>query len=367
MKRAIVWTLATLFVALAPTGSNADPLEDGTAAFDRADYTVAEKLLLPLAEQGDPSAEGLIGQIYFMGMLPNRDRNVGVDWLRKAAAGDDPLAEYTLGQACLQGLFGHPQDLDLKSAAMWFQKAAAHTDPMKSADAQLILARLYAAGGGGVSQSNEEARKWYDKAVASFEVMAGRGLLRAKLTLAYLYAHGEGVEKDEAKADQLYKDAALEYARAAEQGSPSMQAKLASLYRQGLGVPRDGAQAYIWLRRAADQGDASAMEQLSNFYLMLQLPKELGGAGLTDPENAVQACIWMKLAVVYGPPGLAVAAEETEVSMMQGLTDEQRARVEATVKAWRPAKEAPGANGSGPVTAAQKAELERLRAVLSAH
>ncbi len=89
---------------------------------------------------------------------------MGVAWLRRAAAGDDPLAEYTLGLASLQGLFGVPEEV--KTAAVWFQKAAGQPDPAKSAAAQLALARLYAAGA-GVPRSNEEAQKWYDKAVAS--------------------------------------------------------------------------------------------------------------------------------------------------------------------------------------------------------
>jgi hypothetical protein len=247
---------------------------------------------------------------------------------------------------------------------MWFQKAATHADPMKSPDAKLALARLYVSGR-GVPQSSEEAQKWYEKAVAGFEATAGRGLLRAKLTLASMYAHGEGVQKDEAKAAQLYKDIALEYTRAAEQGSPSMQAKLAGLYRQGLGVPRDGAQAYTWLRRAADQGDPAAMVQLGGFYMML--PDVIRGAGISDPENTVQSCIWLRLAAIYAPPGLAMQGQQTADMATRNLTDQQRARVAATVKAWRPVKEAPGANGSGPVTAAQKAELDRLRGELSVH
>jgi TPR repeat protein len=360
MKPAIiVVVLAASVVAFAATGSRASPLEDGTAAFERGDYAAAEASLLPLAEQGDPSAEGVVGLIFAMGLLPNHDPKVGVEWLRKAAAGDDPVAEYALGQASLDGRFGAPHDE--QAAVLWLRKAAVHADPMKSADAQLALARLYATGR-GVTASQEEAQTWYNKARAGFEVMAGRGLLRADLTLASMYSQGEGVQKDQVRAAQLYKAVALEYERAAEQGLPSMQSKLAGLYRRGLGVPADGAQAYIWFRRAADQGDLGAMIQLGQIYMTLGLPAVLGGAGNSDPENAIQSCVWLRLAAIHAPPSMAMQLKPTTDTAMRDLTAEQRARVDTIVKDWLPVKEAPGAYGSGPATIAQKAELDRLKA-----
>ena len=274
MKRNIVGVLAASALVLGATGANAGPLEDGTAAFERGEYVLAEKLIQPLAEQGDPSAEGVLGMIYVMGVLPNHEPKVGVEWLRKAAAGDDPLAEYILGKAYLEADFGF--DPDAVSAAMWLQRAAGHTDPFKSGDAQLLLAQLYESGA-GVAQSDEEARKWFEKAAVSFQAMSARGLTRAKLTLGSMYASGVGLQKDEAKATSLYREVALEYTRAAEQGSASMQSKLAGLYRQGIGVPRDAALSFTWLRRAADQGNEAAMVELAGFYMRLSLPNEFGG------------------------------------------------------------------------------------------
>jgi TPR repeat protein len=58
-------TLAGLVVAVVTaSGAVAGPLEDGVAAFNRGDYTIALQLLRPLAQQGNAKAETNLGWMY---------------------------------------------------------------------------------------------------------------------------------------------------------------------------------------------------------------------------------------------------------------------------------------------------------------
>jgi len=70
-----------------------------------------------------------------------------------------------------------------------------------------------------------------------------------------MYANGFGVTKDYAQA--------LEWLRkAAEQGNASGQQHLGWMYLNGLGVAKDDTQALKWLRKAADQGDVEAKKNV---------------------------------------------------------------------------------------------------------
>ena len=63
MKRLIIAVLAIFLSAPAQAG----PLEDGLAAYNREDYAVAERLLRPLAEQGNAHAQLRLGIMYRWG------------------------------------------------------------------------------------------------------------------------------------------------------------------------------------------------------------------------------------------------------------------------------------------------------------
>ena len=63
----------------------AGPLEDGAAAYQRGDYATAERLLRPLAEQGDVAAQASLGAMYANGDGVPQDYAQAVVWYRKAA------------------------------------------------------------------------------------------------------------------------------------------------------------------------------------------------------------------------------------------------------------------------------------------
>ena len=60
--RAAFAAIVLLLSLAAPVA--AGPLEDATAAYDRGDYATALRLLRPLADQGDASAQFNLGVMY---------------------------------------------------------------------------------------------------------------------------------------------------------------------------------------------------------------------------------------------------------------------------------------------------------------
>ena len=119
---ALRWFLCC--VLLASAQAIAGPYEDGIAAYDRGEFAAALSLWLPLAEQGNASAQ------YNVAVL------------------------YEKGQGAAQ---------DFREAARWYLKAAEQGDP----DAQYSIAVLYEKGIGVVAPSRSDAQKWYALAVAN--------------------------------------------------------------------------------------------------------------------------------------------------------------------------------------------------------
>ncbi len=100
--------------------------------------------------------------------------------------------------------------------------------------------------GRGVTQSDQEALKWYRLAV-------NQGNRYAQNNLAHMYLNGEGVNKDSREALRLF-------LLAAEQGFIEAQASAGALwYRYG-----DYQEALKWRQRAAAQGHGDSQFALRN-------------------------------------------------------------------------------------------------------
>ncbi len=157
--------------------------------------------------------------------------------LRDAATSGDAGAET---EVAIRWLDGRMPSRDPKTAARWFEAAAAQALPV----AQYRLAALYEKGI-GVTRDIPLARSWYTKA-------ANAGNARAMHNLAVLSAeNGESGKPDYAEAAQWFR-------RAGELGIRDSQFNLGVLYGRGLGVPQDLAQSWVWFSLAARQGDADA-------------------------------------------------------------------------------------------------------------
>lgn len=142
----------------------ADALEDGQAAYNRGDYATALKLLRPLAEQGNASAQNNLGWMYDQGHGVTQDFKEATKWYRTAAEQGFHEAQYNLGVMYFQGR-GTPSDF--REALKWYRRAATQGD----AKAQYNLGFMY-ANGVGVPKDLSRGHMWWDLASKNGEAAA---------------------------------------------------------------------------------------------------------------------------------------------------------------------------------------------------
>jgi uncharacterized protein len=163
---------ASLMLAMAGAAV-AGPLEDGQAAYQRGDYATALRLLRPLAEQGNATAQGTLGGMYQLGHgVPQNDAEAK-KWYRLAAAKGDAIAQTMLSilhynnalELEIERLTGRyngqgvPQNY--AEALKWSRLAA----DQGNATAQGQLGSMY-YNGHGVPQNYVRAYMWFDLASA---------------------------------------------------------------------------------------------------------------------------------------------------------------------------------------------------------
>src|SRR2546423_1013436 len=124
MKRALKTTFVVIILALSLSAQlvAAGPLEDADAAIRKGDYATTLRLLRPLANQGNASAQSFLGFMYKFGIGVPRDYAEAVTWYRKAADQGDAAGQYSLGLSYKYGK-GVPQDY--VSAYMWLSLSTA--------------------------------------------------------------------------------------------------------------------------------------------------------------------------------------------------------------------------------------------------
>src|SRR4051812_1565089 len=103
-----------------------DVIEEAKVAIEREDYVAAADLLRPLAENGVPDAEFLMGYLYFTSAPVEKDESRA--WLQRSAAKDHPEALYYLSRWGHRFDFGPPEDeahrrLLIRAAELGFPEA----------------------------------------------------------------------------------------------------------------------------------------------------------------------------------------------------------------------------------------------------
>ena len=156
ISRAFIDTAAAVGIA----GPRGDPTAEASAAFQKGDYAKALKLARPLADEGNPRAQAIVGLAYYRGRGVTHDDAEAAKWLRRAAEQGDAPARFTLGVMYGEGR-GVPQDF--AEAARWYKLAAEQGD----AQAQYNLGLAYARGE-GVTQDVVQAHMWFNLAAARF-------------------------------------------------------------------------------------------------------------------------------------------------------------------------------------------------------
>ncbi len=132
----------------------ADELENGVWAYKKSNYALALELLKPIAEEGNTTAQGLLGRMYLRGGVGVlQDYQEAVKWHCLAAEQGDKYSQHSLGCAYYYGV-GVTQDY--QEAAKWYRLAA----EQGHAVAQDSLGRMYDEGK-GVAPDYQEAAKWH--------------------------------------------------------------------------------------------------------------------------------------------------------------------------------------------------------------
>ena len=122
MRKPGLMMLAALVVAMTLVGTaSAGSLEDAKAAYLRGDYATALRLVQPLANEGNPAAQGILGFMYGKGEGVPPNYAEAIKWYRKAADQGDADAQNNLGGMYHVGQ-GVPQDY--VEAHKWYNLAA---------------------------------------------------------------------------------------------------------------------------------------------------------------------------------------------------------------------------------------------------
>ena len=137
--------------------------------------------------------------------------------------------------------------------------------------------------------------------------------------LGELYYHGKGTGRD-------YTEAFKVYTQSAAKGYVLAEANMGYLYERGQGVSRDYKKAMEWYGKAAEKGHAESQMGLAEIYYSSKgLPK----------RDYVNAYKWYAIAGALGNKEAAAFAPKVQALLRDPLvTAEQKAKVEADVKAW---------------------------------
>jgi TPR repeat protein len=162
MHTGFVIGIAVAFVIAG--AATAGPYEDGVAAYEHGDYAKALRLLRPLAEQGNATAELHLGSMYHEGEGVPQDYTASLEWWSRAAGQGLAEGQFNLGLMYRTGQ-GVPQD-DAE-AVKWLQRAAWQG----LAEAQTALGNMYAQLDGpvasnGLPRDYVQAHMWFNLAGA---------------------------------------------------------------------------------------------------------------------------------------------------------------------------------------------------------
>ncbi len=187
-------------------------LIQGVEAFKSKDFYRAERIWLPLAQDGNSKAQFFLGMLY---KIASNDRYKALYWYRRAAELGDSKAEYNLGLAYARGL---GVKKNIPEAVKWWQASS-----MKgNSDSQYNLGIIYATGADGVSRDFKEAKRWWLLAAANGDALA-------QYNLGTMYANGVA-------GKQSYCEAARWWFRSQSNGFRQADIALQNLDRRHLDI-----------------------------------------------------------------------------------------------------------------------------------
>jgi TPR repeat protein len=201
---------------------------------DASEAAAAARWLREAADKGYAPAQMLLGQIYWHGLGVTADYQAAASWMSEAAKQSYPHATCELGRLYLSRQ-------DPGKAAGWFRQGALEDCPA----AQIALAKLLLGANGATPEQQEEGIGLLRKAAEHNRVEA----------LFYLGMAYEQQKKME--------DALDWYRKAAVDGVMQAQSRLGLLLSDGFSTKPDYVEAWVWLKRAASQGDRISAAHIS--------------------------------------------------------------------------------------------------------
>lgn len=210
MRRALLSVVSALTLMFMVGPAISADIDDGVQAFRAGQFERAWRLLEPLAESGDSTAQYIVGVMYDHGFVRDRDYAKAAEWFGRAARQGNSKAAFNLGLLYWRG-----------------------------ADAEA----------GSLAQDPAKAAKWLSQA-------ADAGFAMAQQILAEMYLDGRGVPVDERKACDLSQ-------AAADRGLLGAQFIAGLLYGKGQGCPKDVVEAYKWFLLGAEAGYPAARENVA--------------------------------------------------------------------------------------------------------
>jgi hypothetical protein len=151
LKQLLVIIILVVFLGSPP--AVAADLGKGLAAVKKGDYATALQEWLPLARDGNPSAQYNVGQLYRLGRGVEKDYTKASQWYEKAALQWHSAARYNLAVIYEKGL-GVP--INYAKAIDWYKQAANQDYGI----AQFNLAVMYSLGQ-GTKRDLVKAYMWY--------------------------------------------------------------------------------------------------------------------------------------------------------------------------------------------------------------
>ena len=189
------------------------------------------------AEKGDKDAQLKLAFLYERGLGGEANAELALQWYSSAAEQGQPIAQYLLGQLYQLGRIGGQPDYEL--AKKWYSAAKDNFTP-----AAVALGFIF-----------DTVEDDYLRASENYQLAVAANDLKGLFNLGLIYEDGKGQATNPAKAEALY-------IKAAERGfSPAMN-QLAGLYFRGALGKRDEQKALYWYKKAADSGDREANYQL---------------------------------------------------------------------------------------------------------
>jgi TPR repeat protein len=289
--------LVLVAVTLSPV--RADEADRAFRLFNSENYDEAFPLLLELAKDGNPRAQGTLSRMYINGWGISESDREAYYWASRGIEKDDPASQHVMGYINWLGLAGFKRDVD--EAIRWFQRSAgtgyedsfrylalayeeashlagheqkAFDWHMKSAlsgnaAAMTALGEIYAFGLLGQEEDEQNALAWLDKGAAL-------GSVDAHYLAGLIYVTKEKVLRNPAKA--IFH---LEAARTMGSDLAAYALAHAYLFGETL-IKQDKDRGYSILKE---------LHKTDSSYLAYELESQIYGTGLDRPVNRQRAVL----------------------------------------------------------------------------